>query len=82
MIGTSGNRLAQPTELHVLGAEIVTPLADAVRLVDGEQGKAPVERAQSFDEAGRHERLGSDVQQVEVAGVQRAEHAARVVGLE
>ncbi len=38
--GYAGEEAAQLPQLHVLGAEVVTPLADAVRLVDGEQGDA------------------------------------------
>ena len=36
----AGEQPAQLPELHVLGPEVVAPLADAVRLVDGEEGDA------------------------------------------
>ena len=89
--GHAGEQAAQLPELDVLGAEVVAPLADAVRLVDGEQGDAGragvlrrVRRqaVQALEEAVGHERLGGDVQQVELAGVQGAQHAARLVRLE
>ena len=89
--GDAGEQLAQLPELDVLGPEVVSPLADAVRLVDGEQGdagraggavRAVGQPAQPLEEALGHERLGGDVQQVEFAGVQGAQHAARLAGLE
>ena len=86
--GDAGEQAAQPAELDVLGAEVVAPLADAVRLVDGEQGDAGrgapgvAQPAQPLEEPLGHERLGRHVQQVELAGVQGAQHAARLAGLE
>ena len=80
--------LSQLAELHVLRAEVVPPLADAVRLVDGEQGDARARRGAAMRArrrrarpAGargsrRHERLGRDVQEVQLAGVQGAQHAS------
>ena len=38
--GDAGEEAAQLPELHVLGAEVVAPLAHAVGLVDGEEGDA------------------------------------------
>ena len=38
MRGTFGKRFAQNLELAVFGPEIVTPLRDAMRLVDREKG--------------------------------------------
>ena len=80
--GHAGEQAAQLPELDVLGAEVVAPLADAVRLVDGEEGDAGLETVDALEEALGHERLGGDVQQVELAGVQGAQHAARLVRLE
>ena len=37
MRGTFGNRSASTASCKVLGAEVVPPLGDAVRLVDGEE---------------------------------------------
>ena len=36
----AGKVVAQPPELPVLGPEVVAPLADAVRLVDGDEPDA------------------------------------------
>ena len=89
--GDAGEQAAQLPELDVLGPEVVAPLADAVRLVDGEQGDAGRaggaarrvgQTAETLEEALGHERLGGDVQEVELAGVQGAQHAARLAGLE
>ena len=87
-----GEQLAQPPELHVLGPEVVAPLRDAVRLVDREQGDAgggagagtPARPASVGDLAqtrqcrGGHEPFGRRVEQVELAGVQLRQHAARL----
>ena len=40
MRGTCGKALVQHRELQVFGAEIVAPLRDAMRLVDGEEREA------------------------------------------
>ena len=52
-------------EVAVAGAEVVAPLGDAVRLVDGEEGH--VHASQSGDEAAVGEALGGDVEEAEVA---------------
>ena len=75
--GHAGEQPAQPAQLHVLGAEVVAPLADAVRLVDGEAGRGRcrgviVDLEQARKERLGHQRLGRDVEQVEFAAVQRA----------
>ena len=83
--GRAGEEASEAAELYVLGAEVVTPLADAVRLVDGEERDRPAVRAEALqarEETLCHERLRRDVEQVELAGVQGAQHAARLVGLE
>ena len=56
--------LAQPRELAVLGPEIVTPLADAVRFVDRDEADRP--RASMIQEAVAplaDQPLGRDVEQ-------------------
>ena len=82
----AGKQVAQPPEVDVLGAKVVAPLRHAVRFVDGEQGDGggalAVEPAQALEEAVGHEPLGGHVEQVELAAVQAAEHAARFVGVE
>ena len=85
--GHAGEQPAQLAELHVLGAEVVAPLADAMRLVDGEQGEAGTGRGlldlvQAREERLGHQRLGRHVEQVELAAVKPGKHAARLAGLE
>ena len=73
--------LVQQRELAVFRAEVVAPLRDAVRLVDGEQGDARA--LQQRQEARRQQALRRDVEQVELAvGEQRARPPARVAGIE
>ena len=65
MRGTSGQRSCSSRERQVVGPEVVAPLGDAVRLVDGEQRDRPaVEQPQR----GRHPQpLRREVEQVELA---------------
>ena len=67
-------------ELEVVGAEVVSPLRDAVRLVDGEERnlRAP----QRVEEALVVEALGRDVEQRERALGHRVRERARLVGRE
>ena len=53
-------RFRQSGELEVFGAEIVPPLADAMRLVDGEHRDRPA--ADRLGESARAEPLGRDVE--------------------
>ena len=55
-------------ELAIFRAEVVAPLADAMRLVDGEEGDGRV--AQHLLEAGRHQAFGGDVEQLQLAGIE------------
>ena len=95
--GHAGEQRAQAAELYVLRAEVVTPLRDAVCLVDGEQGDAggggargPGPRGiadrrkllQAAEEGLGHQRLGGDVQELELPCVQGAQHAPGLVALE
>ncbi|GAB1411428.1 hypothetical protein MASR1M97_01640 [Candidatus Desulfobacillus denitrificans] len=74
-----GPALVQEAELEVLRAEVVAPLRDAVRLVDGEEGEAVAGGlAELVREVGREQPLRRDVEQVEFA---RHEGAAGAVGL-
>ena len=62
--------LVQDRELQVLGPEVVAPLRHAVRLVDREQRDAG---AVDEVEAARHQQaLGRDVEEVELARLERA----------
>ena len=54
-----GVRGEDAADLEVLGAEVVAPLADAVGLVDREEGT--VESAQDLPEAREDEALGRDI---------------------
>ncbi len=62
----AGVALAQEAELEVLGAEVVPPLGHAMRLVDREQGETRA--VEELEEAGRHQPLRRDVEQIELAG--------------
>ena len=61
--GHVGVALVQHRKLEVLGPEIVTPLRDAVRLVDGEEGDAGA--VEEGEGALAHQALRGDVEQVE-----------------
>ena len=63
-------------ELVVLGAEVVSPLAHAVRLVDDEQADVPLEL---LADAGRPEPLRRDVEHPRLA-VERAAERLGVLG--
>ena len=83
MVGGGGERdarhfrpaLVQQVEFAVFGPEIVAPLRDAVRLVDGEQRDvaAPEQGQETLGEQA----LGRDVEQVQVAGQQPRLHRRR-----
>ena len=70
MRGTPGNSSAMRGELAILRAEVVAPLADAMRLVDGEQRDLDVR--EHLQEARRRQPLGRDIEQVELAVRERA----------
>ena len=59
----AGEEIAQLSQLDVLRPEVVAPLADAVRLVDREQGD--LHRPKRREEARHHEALGRDIQHAE-----------------
>ena len=61
-------------EAEVVGAEVVPPLGDAVRLVDDEQ--ADVRPPQALEEPGRGEALRRDVEQPHVARHRLLDRAA------
>jgi hypothetical protein len=63
--GTSGQRSCRSGQREVVGPEVVAPLRDAVRLVDGEQRDPPaVEQRQR---RGHPQPLGRQVEQVQLA---------------
>ena len=70
----------QHIEPHVFGAEVVAPLRDAMRLVDGEQRELGAR--QQIERALEHEALGGDIQQVELAAQQLGFDRARLAGIE
>ena len=80
-VGGSGQRYARHAgivggdrgELAILGAKIVAPLADAVRLVDGDE--RDIDTLHHRLEAGKHKALRGDIEQVELAGLEVAEGA-------
>ncbi len=68
--------LAQDAELGVLGAEVVPPLGDAVRLVNGEEGD--VQALDPLDETVGKEPLGGHVEELQLPRVQFGQDAARL----
>ena len=60
--------LVQDGELEVFRAEVVAPLRDAMRLVDGEEGEAvALGLGQQAGEIGRQQPLRRDVEQIQFA---------------
>ena len=55
-----GKAATQFCKSAVLGAKIMAPLADTVGFVDGEAARVPF--LEVFEEAGEHETLGRDVE--------------------
>ena len=74
----AGKQLGDAGEIAIFRAEVVAPLADAMRLVDGEQGDPRVR--QHLAEARRRQPFGSDIEQVELAARQRAPDGSGVFG--
>jgi hypothetical protein len=74
----AGVALVQHGERAVLGAEVVAPLAHAVRLVNGKQAQLPalVQRIEQRQKARRGHPLGRGVQQGDVAAQQALLHAS------
>ncbi len=75
---TPGNRSRSRAELPVLRPEVVAPLADAVRLVDGDErtGAPPdATRRGSTSPPSPTSRSGDDVQQAEAALADAGHHA-------
>ena len=68
--GHAGKGLLQQAELAILRPEVVAPLADAVGLVDGEEGGP--ETAEPLDETGHRQALRGHVQEDEPPGLQLA----------
>ena len=67
-------------EAAVFRAEIVAPLADAVRLVHGQSGDVPV--LQPRQEIRQHQALRRDVEQLVFAGVDAVEPPPGLVAVE
>ncbi|MNC86264.1 hypothetical protein D3C83_19090 [compost metagenome] len=76
-----GQQLAQPRQLAVLGAEIVTPVADAVRFVDRHEAHAAgtQERDEPVGTLG-DQPFRRDVEQPVPLFAQPGEHRALLVG--
>ena len=83
--GSAGEGVAELAEVAVVGAELVPPLRDAVRLVDGDERR--VRLGQEAAEPGHGETLRRDVQQLRppledaalrVGGLLRRERAVDV----
>ena len=76
-----GKAFVQYRQRAVIGAEIVSPLRHAMRLVDGEQGHAGrgFQPRQQAEEMLVEQTFGRDVKQIQLALEQLLLHAARVV---
>ena len=71
----AGKIVAQPSELAVLGTEIVSPLADAVRLVDGDEPDAGL-REHAAAAAGSPRRPGARARRTAAGSDPRARSRA------
>ena len=72
-----GQPVDHPAEAPVVGAEVVTPVGDAVRLVDHDQTRsAPDERHHLVAELRVGEPLGRDEQQVDLVALQQVDDLA------
>ena len=69
----AGQGLAERAELAIFRAEVVAPLADAVRLVHGHERRRGA--LQALEEAVHHQALGRQVEQLDAAARHRAHHA-------
>ena len=78
--GTSREDLGEAAEHAVLGAEIVSPLADAVGLVDGHQRQRQLR--QPLQHRGLHQPLGRQVEQVQRARFDAAPDVTAQLGLD
>jgi hypothetical protein len=70
----------QVADLHVVGAKVVAPLADAVRFVDRDQ--RAVDARDDVAEAAASEALGCDVDELVLAVLDRTHARAQLVGLQ
>ena len=68
----------QHRQTHVVGAEVVAPLGDAVRLVDRDERELGA--LQQVDGAREHQTLRRHVEQVDLAGQQLLLDGLRLVG--
>ena len=73
----AGKQLDQPAQAAIVGPEVVAPLGDAVRLVDGDQAERQL--AQPVDHVRLGQALGRDIEQVELSGLGRAPDGRAVV---
>ena len=74
------NQVAQLRELPIFRAKVMTPFADAMRLVNGEQVHVPL--LQIGQKPGKHQPLRRDVEQAELAVVDAAQARPRFVRCE
>ena len=77
----AGKRLAQPGQLPVLRPEVVAPLADAMRFVDGDVGDAACAHQRAEAVGGfADSALRRDIEQPAGAGAQQVERRATLLG--
>ena len=77
IVGGAPSRSRTSRDAQVARPEVVAPLADAVRLVDGEQRHADL--AEALGRSAGVEPLGRDVEQLDLAA-HRARHALGHLG--
>ena len=81
MVGGSPSRSRYRAEARVVGAEVVAPLADAVRLVD-RQARDAAGAAPRARKSGLRKRSGVDVEQLQLAAHRRVEPRAPLAGVD
>ena len=83
MEADAGKDAAQPAELPVLGTEVVPPLADAVRLVDGNELHVALRQSRQKPVAAvAREPLRRDIEQSVATFAQAGRHRRLLVGAE
>ena len=78
--GDAGEVAAQTTELDIFRAEIVPPLRNAVRFVDGEEGNGDL--GEAGKELFAHQPFRGDIKEVKLAAMELCQGLARFGGFE
>ena len=75
-----GEARLQPPQIAIVGPEVMPPLRDAVRFVDGDEGQ--VQLGQPVEQPGRGQPLGRDIQQLDLAGPDTRPEGGAGLGIE